>query len=576
MDKRLLRLLVDQVEAVVKNQPPSADSLLALLRIASPDLSTGDVYVERRRHAAFKSLQGFIHPDKYAAAFGGNGDSDELKQVTRLFQDTCDFYNLCCDEVNSSSSSVEGRSNGRNYHISNDRIDLSPPTEREQEQERSLVSSEPITTLTVAEERKSQEMSHSQESLRHIYEASQTKPDPPAYSSTSTSSVSRDAHRSLSPVRTAMDDPRHDDHHRSCGTDRRRPSSSSPKRPPQQTKKQQCSILDAFEMTGKLPTSFSTYDAWPFLVHDEFVAMPNKNIRYSNSEIAWSMACCCLNMRGGILHGQRLGGGKGRGYFQPTHNSKLLDQYSSVPQVMEHFGFVAQQDLFRRHKDIQRELIRNGPVVSTSFLLSRACFESHSQMFSHSQVNQHVPLLIIGWSVTSRGEMWKVQSFYDRNKGIFHLGFGQWQIDQTVVAPPKATLECVPWQSPGPYLDLYMPSIGSGKDWRQSQSLGINITGSELETLSHILENGGRSGLKTAIARQTYFVIRDQNHKGYSRRYRLQDVSHVGGSQNKWKIVVGRVDLKHESSPPYVDSRALVSHPPKNHERRQQNKLLEV
>ena len=121
-----------------------------------------------------------------------------------------------------------------------------------------------------------------------------------------------------------------------------------------------------------------------------------------------------------------------------------------------------------------------------------------------------------------------------------------------------------------------MPRIDGGKDWRQSQSLGINITGSELETLSHLLEGGGSSGLKTAIARQTHFVIRDKNQKGYSRRYRLQDVSHVGGSQNKWKIVVGRVDLKHESSPPYVDSTALVSQPHHNDQHRQQRKLPEV
>mmetsp|Transcript_6312 Transcript_6312/g.15946 ORF Transcript_6312/g.15946 Transcript_6312/m.15946 type:complete len:423 (+) Transcript_6312:477-1745(+) len=422
-------------------------------------------------------------------------------------------------------------------------------------------------------------MSHSQESLRHIYEANHMKPDPPTQGSTSdadSSSASRVAHRSLSPVRTTTDNRRHGNHHRSRGTGRSRPTSSSPKRPPQRPKNQQYSILDAYEMTGKLPTSFSVYDAWPFLVHDEFTATPNKNIKYSNREIAWNMACCCLNMRGCILHGQRLGGGKGGGHFQPTHNSKLLDRYSAVPQVMEHFGFATQQDLFRKPKDVQHELIRRGPVVSTSFVLSRACFESHNQMFSHSQVNQHIPLLIIGWSVTSRGEMWKVQSLYDRSKGIFHLGFGQWQIDQTVVAPPKATLECVPWQSPGPYLDLHMPRIDGGKDWRQSQSLGINITGSELEILSHLLERGGSSGLKTAIARQTNFVIRDKNHKGYSRRYRLQDVTHVGGSQNKWKIVVGRVDLKHDWSPPCTDSTALVSRPHPHHQQRQQQKLPEV
>ena len=218
-----------------------------------------------------------------------------------------------------------------------------------------------------------------------------------------------------------------------------------------------------------------------------------------------------------------------------SKKSNELDKYHTVDEVLRHFGFVCRSQL-RRVEDIKAEILENGPVVSVSFQLHKSFYQStaHAYKFSRKQVTKTHPLIIVGWTMTSQGELWKVMAL---DGATFEIGTGQFEISKTVLAPPPHILETIPWQSQGPYLDLNMPSVvGLSKDWRDLRHMSISISAKELETLVGLLDGG----FQKAIQSKQSFVIRDKNKKAYSRRYTLREVT--TGDNGKWKISVTRAE----------------------------------
>jgi len=279
----------------------------------------------------------------------------------------------------------------------------------------------------------------------------------------------------------------------------------------------------------EIPASFDATEQWPFM--SNMVKGPsNPDGSVSNNELAWIMACRVLNMRGAVVHGQAIG----RAY-QVSKKSNELDKYHSVDEVLRHFGFVCRSRL-RNIDDIKAEIKDNGPVVSVSFQLTRSFFKAskYANLFSHKQIDKIHPVIIVGWNMTSTGELWRAQALTGEP---FEVGTGQFGISDSVLAPPLPTLETIPWQSQGPYLDLNMPSVlGLSKDWRELRHMSISISATELETMVSLL-NGG---FQKAIKEKQTIVIRDKNKKAYSRRYTLREVTM--GDGGKWKISVSQAE----------------------------------
>lgn len=281
-----------------------------------------------------------------------------------------------------------------------------------------------------------------------------------------------------------------------------------------------------FQNTGRLPSHFDAFQQWPFMA--PMMKAPPSGTTLSNQELSWIVACRCINFRGAVLHGQKIG----RAY-QVTKKQNELDKCKTPQDVFQHFGFRCRV-LLKRIQDIKTEIITHGPVVSSSFLCRDAIYKSHSQQLSAKQLHKVHPLLLVGWCMTSAGELWKCHSVWG---DTFEVGVGQFDIDKNVLAPPVATLETIPWQKEGPYLDLNMPNPagGSSKDWRELQHMSISISAKELEVLGQILPGG----FQKAISNKTSFVVRDKHKLAYSRRYTLREVTTDGG---KWKISISQAE----------------------------------
>ena len=101
---------------------------------------------------------------------------------------------------------------------------------------------------------------------------------------------------------------------------------------------------------------------------------------------------------------------------------------------------------------IKDELIKNGPVVSTSFCPSPAFIRDNSI--------QQRDILIVGWKQLPSGEAWIVQPLCkegSRVSKVVCVAIGQYGIDDRCLAP-RNSFDNKPWQS-GPYYDTSMRGV---------------------------------------------------------------------------------------------------------------------
>lgn len=131
--------------------------------------------------------------------------------------------------------------------------------------------------------------------------------------------------------------------------------------------------------------------------------------------------------------------------------------------------------------EIKEELTKRGPVVSTSFVPSKEFVSTsdHKSAFLKKRVGKPHELLIIGWKLTPTGEVWLVKPL--RGESIIQLAFGQFAVDDVVMAP-ESSFQNEHWQE-GPY--ALTATFGSQTEWASTWSGAItSLTAGELQTFA--------------------------------------------------------------------------------------------
>ena len=193
-----------------------------------------------------------------------------------------------------------------------------------------------------------------------------------------------------------------------------------------------------------------------------------------------------------------------------------------------------------------------GPVVSVSFRLSeaylsqlRANTDAGDKAFADDLVGGIHELLIVGWCLTPYGEAWQVlplmdagvsatkntadkaqERHEDMSVPLLRIGFGQFGIDEEVLAP-ESNLENVSWQ-PGPYFDSDFSDI---ENWRNWEQMDLPITEGELVSLGRCFKNGLFSG--------ETFVLRDETKKAHSASYTIKNIKWMEETQ-EWFVTINK------------------------------------
>eukprot|EP00555_Chaetoceros_dichaeta_P014286 CAMPEP_0198256894 /NCGR_PEP_ID=MMETSP1447-20131203/6688_1 /TAXON_ID=420782 /ORGANISM="Chaetoceros dichaeta, Strain CCMP1751" /LENGTH=485 /DNA_ID=CAMNT_0043943645 /DNA_START=45 /DNA_END=1502 /DNA_ORIENTATION=- len=256
----------------------------------------------------------------------------------------------------------------------------------------------------------------------------------------------------------------------------------------------------------------------------------------------------CLNGRGALAHGRPI-----TRHFLWTDVEQRRPEFDSVQDVFDSIAKGTRE--LRSVDQIKEEILTQGPVVSTSFRLTDpylqqiknleaagniangtpdAEMEADSNQalcggFVKDRVDQEHELLIVGWGITSFGEVWKVlplweantEDIHDNNDTTQHLippltliGIGQFGIDRLCLAP-KISLDHLSWQL-GPYFDSDFSDAPKWRDWKE---MDLPLTPREFQNLATCFEKG----LIHAANSNLCFVIRDQTRLAHSASYRLKE-----------------------------------------------------
>jgi len=214
----------------------------------------------------------------------------------------------------------------------------------------------------------------------------------------------------------------------------------------------------------------------------------------------------CINARGAIAHGKR-----------PTliyswDNAHTCDGYSVSDVFEKHGGSKSIVD--GNTDDIKLELVKNGPVVSVSFIPDKAFYLEHEKNIVQSRIRKHHYCLIIGWELTEFGEVWLVQNY--SGDEVMKIGFGTYSIEEHIIFP-KDDFITTAWQK-GPYFDTNMSQY---EGWLQKKSIELSMKTAEFESFMGLLDE---QGIYEAIYDKTRFCIRDRKKIAHSRSAMLQDV----------------------------------------------------
>jgi hypothetical protein len=279
------------------------------------------------------------------------------------------------------------------------------------------------------------------------------------------------------------------------------------------------------------PTNFQVTDTWPFLSFSHPI-VPNAKVLSENVNLMeLFLAYQCINSRGAVAHRAKPGL-----FFGWSKVQKDAQTFRSAEEF-----FSAKYRGARRLEGpdaIKVELMSRGPVISTSFLLSQSFMNTSefSSSFYKSLIHHIHPLMIVGWKLTSFGEVWLVYpscktSTITNDDYLIPIAIGQFGIDSLCLAPESDLQEKV-WQS-GPYLDLNLSKWP--EEWMSWKKCDIHLTSNELEKLSECLGTGfvvASSGMEA-----TRFVVRDEAKFAHSRAYCVKDVQ-WNTLKKMWKVSV--------------------------------------
>ena len=310
------------------------------------------------------------------------------------------------------------------------------------------------------------------------------------------------------------------------------------------------------------PDNFDIFVKWPLLKQMTYRETPYQS-SISTSRLCYSLAYACLNLRGAICHRQAIDCTYqvpatlvNDSRLQQTHNDSSPQ---TIADVWQEAGFATSQLItLRGISDVQEQITRYGPVISTSFLLDARYYHSHQYQqrgperhstksgnragyFSERHVGQTHPLLILGWTMSTQGPVWLVQAL---RGPTFSVGMGQFEIEQTCIAPPPSLLSRKAWQ----YIPLESPVwnvpdiAGKCPAWHDvfedsssnttsssSASLSLfdvtPLSSADIEALGDVWTDG--VGLHAMISERRPLVLRDATKLAQSRRVIVRDVARV-------------------------------------------------
>ena len=279
--------------------------------------------------------------------------------------------------------------------------------------------------------------------------------------------------------------------------------------------------------TGKAyPSNYSCFDQWPYMKEcittvassdtPKSLNMPNANV------LPAYQAYRCINSRGSVAHGRIITRHETFGDVEKKSEKKY-----SVQEIFDSFGGAKELETVETIKD---ELMNCGPVVSASFRLLDAYLErlnvSENSFVREASGGTH-ELLIVGWCLTPYGEAWQVEPIMndtDVASQIIEIGFGQFDIDEVVLAPDNS-LEYISWQ-PGPYFDYDFSDV---ENWREWKEMDLPIGENDLKDLAKCFPSGLMSG--------EAFVLRDEKKHAHSGTYKVKNIR-WGEETNEWFIQV--------------------------------------
>ncbi|CAD7947980.1 unnamed protein product [Amoebophrya sp. A120] len=316
----------------------------------------------------------------------------------------------------------------------------------------------------------------------------------------------------------------------------------------------------------------------------------------SSTDVHWHLTLQLINLRGAITHGRPIGLPFTKASSLKDRNLpkqfNVLDMWTgdSVEDLLRPFGGARR---LHGRSEIKKEIMTNGPVVSTSFYLDGQFAERTKHPFDAGRIGGLHELLLVGWEVNEFGECWLVKALHkdtafhpsrmqdvspdgstsprgrssstgkstsrkkqdasNSKNNSFRIGFGQFQIeDEVLTFSNEKVLESVTWQ-PGPYLEI---ENQDDVKWQLGEKqLSVPLSADMLEKVLIKLGGGSLKGLfqmastassedpKVAAATSrsaVYLEILPNSRKAGSRRIRITDLelpvnSLFPGAKNKAK-----------------------------------------
>ena len=269
----------------------------------------------------------------------------------------------------------------------------------------------------------------------------------------------------------------------------------------------------------RFPFEFDVRDSWSYLSFEH----PQYPQQCAGHDLAALVAYQCINARGSIAHGKKA---------ELTYkNGHALANPAGVEAIFLKFGGSKTLSSIDAIKD---ELTKHGPVVSTSFFLSSAFLRrsENARLFVQSYKDYAHPVLIVGWKLTSFGEVWPVQPLHRRGSTVVRIAFGQFDIDQNCVAPVDS-FENRYWQ-PGPYVGV---NLSETPEWRTWTGLETSFDSIQLEKLGECFDHG----LIAAVENKSKFVLHDTTKKAHSRKCHLKEVKWERKTK-PWRVEMTFID----------------------------------
>lgn len=256
---------------------------------------------------------------------------------------------------------------------------------------------------------------------------------------------------------------------------------------------------------SSLPVNFHVTLKWPFLNID--IIHPNHECRDRHFMEALA-ALHCMNARGTIAHEQ---------YLETTPFTWNTHKNLSAVDMFVKFGGGIKR--FTSQREIQRDIMANGPVVSLSFvpptLYPMACHPAKFIPAKDDPPEKHA-VLIIGWEFRGGGWYWLVKRVPDgtqdnTNIKPLKVPIRQCHMEDECIAP-VSSFDNICWQR-GPYYDRSNLPAG----WIHGRSFKMTVGEEEAEKLAK----------EYGIRQAQPLVMRDVNRLAHSRRYVLDSMSFI-------------------------------------------------